>query len=169
MSSARSCSFSTTCRFLWSPFLNSVLGSMGWSWICLIPRLFSLRSFLSFFFLMPCTHVIPIFLITFDPVTRISKLQRSTPSSKMMSAIMTNSSSLATKRSLVVVPPRLRLQMLTGMVKTCYHPLNGSHPMLRRVSRLAGNAPLLVQVSAPFAIVPRNHDTSLPTAPSSRN
>ena len=119
-------------------------------------------------FLRACTHVIPIFLISFDLVTRISKLQRSTPSSKM-SAIMMNSSSLATKRSLVVVPPRLLLRMLTGMVKNGRPPSNGSHPMLRRVSRLARNAPLLVQVSAPFAIVPRNHDTSLPTAPSSRN
>ncbi len=168
MRSARSCRFSTMCRVLWSPFLNSILGSMGCSWICLVPRLFSLRSFLSCFFFLPCTHVIPIFLISFDPVTIISKLQRSTPSSKM-SAIMTNSSSLATKRSLVVVPPRLLLRMLTGMVKNGRPPSNGSHPMLRRVSRLARNAPLLVQVSAPFAIVSRNHDTSLPTAPSSRN
>ena len=168
MRSSCLCLVSTTCKVNRSPFLNSVLGSMGWSWICLVPRLFSLRSFLSCFFFMPCTHVILIFLISFDPVTRISKLQRSTLSSKM-SAIMTNSSSLATKRSLVVVPPRLLLRMLTGMVKNGRPPSNGSHPMLRRVSRLARNAPLLVQVSAPFAIVSRNHDTSLPTAPSSRN
>ena len=59
-------------------------------------------------FFVPCTHAILIFLISFDPVIRISKLRRSTPSSTM-SAIMTNSSSLATKRSLVVVPPRLLL------------------------------------------------------------
>ena len=47
--------------------------------------------------------------------------------------------------------------------------LNGCHPILRRVSRLAGIKPLLARVSVPFAIVRRNRGTSLPTALSSRS